>query len=237
MNRKRLEKYGIFVAILLVGLGLDQWSKWYASKRLANGRLEDPHTMTLRVPESADGQSLRDYLAVELSANDASELDRIAGNWVLGPDGAKIGAETKIEAGQLLEVVHRKVTVIPGFFEFEYAENRGAAFSFLAGSSAAFRLPILLGFSALALVFILYLLAGLRRDQRWMTIALSLVAAGAIGNLIDRVRLGYVIDFILWKWQTAFRWPNFNLADTFITVGVAIMLVCILFGTALLEDE
>ena len=225
----RTKKYLLFAAVVLIGVGLDQWSKFYAVSRLANARLPDPHTITLRVPDSADGEPLESYLSEEFSANDREEIDRIARHWVVGPDGERMTPSEKVEAGQLLEVIHRKVTVIPGYFDFEYAENRGAAFSFLSDSDSPYRLPFLIGFSLLALVVILYLLRETRLHHRWILFSLSFIATGAIGNVIDRIRLGYVIDFILWKYGNEYRWPNFNIADSFITVGVVMMLIGLFF--------
>jgi signal peptidase II len=221
----RVKKYLLFGVILLVGVALDQWTKWLAVERLANGRLQDSHTISLRVDEEDDGETLREYLGDEFSANRAEMLDRIASRWVYGPDGQRMSPSDTVGRGQILEVVHRPVEVVPGYFELEYAENRGAAFSFLSDSDSPYRLPFLIGVSILSIALIIYLLEGVAWGQTVLVLALSFVASGAIGNLIDRVRLGYVIDFVLWKYGEQFRWPNFNIADAFITVGVVIMLV------------
>lgn len=236
MSRASLEKFGIVVALLAVGVLLDQWTKWYAYQRLANARLPEGHSIVLRVPASADGHTLREYLGREFAANSSETVRRIAERFVIGPDGQRLSPDAEVHEGELLEVVHRSVRVIPGLFAFEYAENRGAAFSLLAGSDSPYRMHLLIGFSLVALGVIFYLLRGIRRDQTAMMIALSLVATGAIGNLIDRIRLGYVVDFILLHYGDAFRWPNFNLADTFISFGVALMLFQVFFGDRP-EDE
>lgn len=95
----------------------------------------------------------------------------------------------------------------------EYAENRGAAFGVLSGLG-----PLL----TLGSVAIVVLLLGQYRRQAnprpWQTVALGLIVGGAAGNLLDRVRLGYVIDFI-----AVGPWPNFNVADSAISVGVALL--------------
>ena len=237
MNVDRKKKYVFFVAILLVGVALDQLTKWYAVDRLANGRIAEAHSIELKVPQSADGESLRSYLAEEFSANSPQEIDRIATNWVIGPDGRRLSPNETVQAGQLLEVIHRKVTVVPGYFDFEYAENRGAAFSFLSSSDSPYRMPFLIGFSILAVVVILYLLETTHVGQRAMIVALSFIATGAVGNLIDRVRLGYVIDFIVWKYTNEYRWPNFNIADSFISVGVVLMLVAMVRAELAAREE
>ena len=225
MNGMRIKKYGVFLAILLVGVLLDQWTKWYAQRRLANARLGETHAITVTVPEESHGATLREYLGREFSANGEPTLDWIAKKWVVGPDGRRLAPEETVESGQILKVLHRTVTVIPGYFDFEYAENRGAAFSFLADSQSPWRLRFLVGFSLLALGVVVYLLEGVEWREKMMILSLSFFATGAVGNLIDRVRLGYVIDFILWKYTDQYRWPNFNIADMFITVGVGLMLV------------
>lgn len=102
--------------------------------------------------------------------------------------------------------------------------NRGAAFSFLADASGWQRWL----FTALAIVVAIGIVAWLRRlDARreWLlAISLSLILAGALGNLIDRLRLGHVIDFIVVHWKDAY-FPAFNVADSAITVGAILMLL------------
>ena len=236
MNGMRAKKYGLFLAILLFGVFLDQWSKWYAQRRLANARLGEGHAITITVPRSSDGATLREYLAREFSANREPMIDWMARKWVVGPDGRRLQPEETVEADEVLEVMHRTVTVIPGYFDFEYAENRGAAFSFLADSDSPWRLPFLIGFSILALGVVVYLLRDIDWRHKLMILSLSFIATGAVGNLIDRIRLGYVIDFILWKYTDQYRWPNFNIADMFISVGVTLMLIE-LFREALAEVD
>lgn len=114
--------------------------------------------------------------------------------------------------------------VIDGFFALEYAENPGAAFSFLARQPEV-RRPLLIGIAVLALLFLGWMAWRLRPGQRLLAIALGLVMAGALGNLIDRIRLGYVIDFLLVHVRDSFRWPHFNVADAAIVVGLFLLLV------------
>jgi len=100
----------------------------------------------------------------------------------------------------------------------------------LSSSDSPYRMPFLIGISLLAVVVIVYLLEGVRWADRAMIVALAFIATGAVGNLIDRIHLGYVIDFIVWKYTDQYRWPSFNVADAFITVGVVLMLGMLLFG-------
>lgn len=125
---------------------------------------------------------------------------------------------TKIWARQSLKP-HRPavVTVIPGFFELEYAENTGSAFSLLRGRPEA--RYILFGFGVVALVVVGLYLKKAKPEQRRLAAELGLLAGGAIGNLIDRAIYGHVTDFILWR-AGDHRWPNFNIADAALVVGI-----------------
>ena len=117
------------------------------------------------------------------------------------------------------------VTVIENFWHFRYVENPGAAWGFLSGSATWFRTPFFLMVSVAAMVFIVYYFRKTAPEQRWLRLALALVFGGAVGNFIDRARLGYVIDFIDWHWFDKATWPTFNVADSGITVGVTLMVL------------
>jgi len=114
------------------------------------------------------------------------------------------------------------LTVVENFFNITYVRNKGAAFGIFANS--AFRVPFFIGVSLLASLGILWYLRRLRREQRLLATALSLIFAGAVGNLIDRIRLGEVIDFLDAHWYQ-YHWPAFNVADSAITVGVGLLLI------------
>ncbi len=127
---------------------------------------------------------------------------------------------TKYAASSML-LMHEPVAVLP-FFNFTLMHNTGAAFSFLADQGGWQRWF----FAVLALVVSIVLavwLYRLKTHEKWLAMALSLVLGGAIGNLIDRVYYGYVIDFID-VYYNAWHWPAFNIADSAISVG-AVMLV------------
>lgn len=133
---------------------------------------------------------------------------------------------TKAMAESYLSM-HSAVTVIPGFFDLVLAYNEGAAFSFLADAGGWQRWF----FTALAIAVSVFLILWLRRlpsNERMMAIALSLILGGAIGNLIDRIRYGHVVDFISWYYGD-YRWPAFNLADSAITLGAALLIIHAIF--------
>lgn len=128
---------------------------------------------------------------------------------------------------------HRRppAVVVPGYWNHKYVENPGAAWGLLARVSDRWRVPFFHAVSLLALFVILSLYRGLEADQRLVAFALALVLGGAIGNYLDRILKGYVVDFIDWHWrdQPGLHWPTFNLADSAIVVGVLLMLSETLF--------
>lgn len=119
--------------------------------------------------------------------------------------------------------LHHSIPVIDGFFSLTYIRNTGAAFGLFAGSHEVFRLPFLIGVSLVAMGFIVVLLRRLRKGEIGLTTALAFILGGALGNLIDRIIYGEVIDFLDVYWSR-YHWPAFNVADSFITLGVAITL-------------
>ena len=118
--------------------------------------------------------------------------------------------------------LHESVTVLENFFHFTYVRNKGAAFGIFADS--AIRIPFFITISLVAAVGILWYLRRLKESQKLVGFSLALIFSGAIGNLIDRVRFGEVIDFIDVHWYQ-YHWPAFNVADSAISIGVTLLLV------------
>lgn len=117
--------------------------------------------------------------------------------------------------------LHHSIPVIEGLFNLTYIRNTGAAFGIFAGSAAAFRLPFLIVFSLVAIGFVVMMLRRLPENETGLITALSFIIGGALGNLIDRIVYGEVIDFLDFYWGS-YHWPAFNIADSFITIGVLI---------------
>lgn len=119
------------------------------------------------------------------------------------------------------------VSVIPHFFNLTFVLNPGAAFGFLAGAAASFRNPFFITVSLLAIAFIVYHRS--RYDQMGVLPAggLALILGGAVGNVVDRLRLGMVVDFLDFYYGD-YHWPAFNIADSAITVGVTLMILQLL---------
>ena len=123
----------------------------------------------------------------------------------------------------ILEYGGPTIPVIDGFWEWQLAKNHGAAFSFLAGASGWQRWF----FSALAIGIsglLAYWLRKLPRGHWREALPFALIIGGALGNLIDRVRFGYVVDFVHWYWREH-SWPVFNLADSAIVAGAVLLVV------------
>ena len=112
--------------------------------------------------------------------------------------------------------------IIPNFFRFTYARNRGVAFSLFADSQFETKW-ILAGVSTVAAIGVgVYLFRSSAAEKR-LNYALSFLLAGIVGNLIDRVRLGEVVDFIDFHWYEKYTWPTFNIADAAICAGAALL--------------
>ena len=117
---------------------------------------------------------------------------------------------------------HESVTVFENFFHFTYVRNQGGAFGIL--SDSAYRLPFFIVVSLVAVIGILWYYSKLQPEQNLLRYALALVLSGALGNLIDRIRLGEVVDFIDVHWYQ-YHWPAFNIADSAICIGVGLLLI------------
>lgn len=118
------------------------------------------------------------------------------------------------------------IPVIEGFFHFTLVHNQGAAFGIGADWSRwIFHLS-----SCVALGVLLYLFFKIEHEDKWSRVAFLLILAGAFGNVADRVRLGYVIDF-LDVFVGTYHWPAFNLADSYISIGACILGIHMLRGS------
>jgi signal peptidase II len=117
--------------------------------------------------------------------------------------------------------------VIGGFFNITHVRNPGAAFGFLAAAPPMFRYTFFIVVTVAAILLILHYLRISRIESPSLVSALALILAGAVGNLIDRVRFGEVVDF-LDVYIVSYHWPAFNVADSAITVGAAILIVVLL---------
>ncbi len=120
---------------------------------------------------------------------------------------------------------HQPVRVIDSYLQFEYHENPGMAFGI--GRTLPGRRFILVGVGLLVLVIVWRIVRQVDRRQKLADAAFGLVAGGAIGNIIDRLWLGKVIDFIVMHWKHKHSWPAYNIADAALVVGVGMLLIAI----------
>jgi signal peptidase II len=120
------------------------------------------------------------------------------------------------------------ITLTP-FFQLTYVRNTGAAFSFLA-HAGGWQRWFFIGLSLVASIAISHWLKHLPKDRKWEAAAWALVLGGALGNLIDRISYGYVIDFLDAYYQH-WHFPAFNVADSAITIGVAMLLIDVVLAS------
>jgi signal peptidase II len=135
--------------------------------------------------------------------------------------GITIDQITKIAVDRSMQLFD-SIPITEHFFHLTYVRNKGAAFSFL--SNASWRLPFFITVSAIAALVILIAFRKLRDDQKLAHVSLAMIFSGAVGNLIDRIRLGEVIDFLDVHWYRH-HWPAFNVADSLICVGVFLLAI------------
>jgi signal peptidase II len=113
--------------------------------------------------------------------------------------------------------------VISGFFSITRVHNAGAAFGILASLPPGLREPFFFIVPGATLAAILAVFYRLRPSQNHSIYALALIVGGALGNLVDRIRLGFVVDFLDFHWSGALHFPAFNVADIAITLGVGLL--------------
>ena len=121
--------------------------------------------------------------------------------------------------------------LISGFFNFVHVRNRGMAFGIMNRPGADWGFTLLLCVTLGAVALLLFWFYRLKSEDKGMAIPLSLILGGAIGNLLDRMRLGEVIDFLDF-YIGPYHWPAFNVADSAITVGTLWLAVSLLFYPA-----
>ena len=177
---------------------------------------------------------VRSWAQFFLLAGAVVVADQASKLWAIGrltetmaelPADAGVGAYL-LRFWQVGHPLHRlPVTVFDSWFHFRYVENPGAAWGLLANTGSALRTPFFLALSFSAMGFILAYLRRVPLTHRRLWVGLTLVFGGALGNFIDRARLGYVIDFVDWHAGDWYTWPTFNVADAAISVGVGLLLL------------
>jgi signal peptidase II len=120
--------------------------------------------------------------------------------------------------------LHASTTVIPGFLDFTHVRNTGAAFGILNSADFPYKTAVIALIASAGLIGVAIYSASLASQQLMARVGLALIIGGAAGNLIDRIWVGYVVDFVDVYWRDYHFWA-FNVADSAITIGVAIMIL------------
>jgi signal peptidase II len=123
---------------------------------------------------------------------------------------------------------YESITVIDNFFSIVYAKNTGSAFSFLSNAPVWFRKPFFIIIPLAAMLLIAFLIKNAikeGKENKFQVYAFSMILGGALGNFINRISTGSVIDFLQFKLTRTYYWPSFNVADIAITIGVAILFI------------
>jgi signal peptidase II len=128
---------------------------------------------------------------------------------------------TKYAVQQRL-ALHRSVVVIHGFFNLTHVRNTGGAFGFLGGEKGGIGSLFFIVVSLIAIGTLLFLFVRLKDGEETLSFSFSLVMSGAVGNLIDRLLYGEVVDFFDF-YISSFHWPAFNIADSAISLGIGLM--------------
>ena len=140
--------------------------------------------------------------------------------------GLGLDQMTKIMVLRLMPLGSR-IPIADGFLNLVHLHNKGAAFSLMTGLPAGFTRPFFISITGLVLGVVGYLWWRLPPGCWQAALGYSLIMAGAVGNLLDRIRLGEVVDFLDFYWGH-YHWPAFNVADSLVCLGAAILLWTIL---------
>jgi len=124
--------------------------------------------------------------------------------------------------------LYHSVTIIPGLFNITHIHNPGGAFGFMAHQDSSLRNFLFIILSSFAVCVIFYFYKNTNRTHPFLASGFALILGGAIGNLIDRIRFGKVVDFLDFYIRN-YHWPAFNIADSAITVGVTVFIFHLLF--------
>jgi signal peptidase II len=121
--------------------------------------------------------------------------------------------------------LHDSIDLVPGYLRFAHVENSGVAFGLFAEIQSVYKPYVLASMAVVAVVVIIMYSARMPSQRRLLQLALAVTLGGILGNFTDRLMHGFVIDFIELHLHESFHWPTFNVADTAITTGIALLLL------------
>src|SRR5712692_8525376 len=170
--------------------------------------------------------------------NQATDSAKNRTAWRVGYLGASLGVYLVDQASKAWAVRRLRfqdLTIIQGALDFVYAENRGIAFGQLQEGGAFGRWFFVVLAAAAAIAVLFYFFRTPRNDDRILG-ACALLLAGILGNLTDRVRLGFVIDFVLLH-AGQYHWPTFNIADASISIGALLLAYDLIFASRKAKED
>lgn len=231
-------------------VSLDQRQRLMTWLRLAAPKAA-PERVSGAVEEHFSSLTLGEWLAQEIRGLSKGDVPAVLASGMHALDRAqRPGPDTVTAAGETWLVEDRVVEVmgqwsvdesgrrVRPWFNFLYAENTGAAFGFMKGLPVDLRFALFIGLTIVAFGVILVITHRMPNGAWWIHTGLAAIFAGAAGNFIDRIRYGYVIDFI--DMHLGFmHWPTYNVADIAIAVGVILLIGDMLFNknSPLVRDE
>jgi signal peptidase II len=127
--------------------------------------------------------------------------------------------------------------IIPGYLRLSYMHNSGVAFGLFDDVESIWKPYVLAGMAIVAIAVIVIYSLHVSRSRKLLQLALAITLGGILGNFVDRIFRGYVIDFIEFHIKEAFHWPTFNIADSAITIGIAFLLIDTIRNPALEEEK
>ena len=191
----------------------------------------DKAALSKGIDDALSDLTLREWLKRRLRRLGDDDIDRLATSGIHPLVGAnpRVNPETLVKQGDVFLLEWRRIDVMGDWWKWLYAENPGAAFGFMKQVPETTR--DLTFFGLTLIVFFAILVVVIRTEERFWVVNTALISilAGAAGNFVDRIRYGYVIDFI--DMHLGFmRWPTYNVADIAITVGVILLIIDIMFN-------
>ena len=211
---------------------LDRTDRLLANRWLAAAREDaDPAEVLSAVDGALTNLKMSSWITERVRRLSEDRLDEVTGSRMHPIRGRTTTLSTQSPAivGETYLVEWRQIDVMGSWFKYVYAENTGAAFGFLKEAPPKLRDGIFFSLTVIVLLAILGLIIRTEARHRMVLIALTGILSGAIGNFIDRIRYGYVIDFID-MYLGSYHWPTYNVADIGISCGVVILMLDITFN-------
>ena len=217
-----IKKFIAVALIVIFAVVADQSSKIWAEDNFASVRYPD-HQIEVTIDAEHAGMTLEEFVKTKYPSLDEGDALRVTSSATRG--GERLRATDALAQDDKVAFNHLTRTVVDGYFDYQYARNPGAAWSFLADQSETFRKWFFGTTGIVALIAMgIFIAISKWKNQKLTILTLACIMGGALGNMIDRFRMGYVIDFISWHVGEHY-WPTFNIADVFVTGGIALLII------------